>query len=89
MKPPLSLDQQEFLAALEAAGYDYGDDAAENAYVGWCLARETSTHVDPRITRAVLSHDDGRWPRELTSGVMYFEGLRITLSQFLAAGGNT
>jgi hypothetical protein len=142
-------DQHEFVQAMKAAGYDYGEDALESAYTGWCLARETPvkplqgedafhlkpliqrcclangysikdgqtdlkdyvykaayallwavgavrTHTGPvtpvpradaRIIQAVLAHHDRRWPPELTSGIMFYRGLRITLSQFLAAGG--
>lgn len=78
-------DQHEFVQAMKAAGYDYGEDALENAYVGWCLAREQ--RPDPRIAQAVLAHDDRRWPPELTSGVMFYQGLRVSLAEFLAAGG--
>lgn len=43
---------KDFQSLLQAAGYNYGDDAAENAYVGYCLAKGTlpnlhSAEVDP------------------------------------------
>jgi len=148
MTQPENKDYLEFLAVLKAAGYDYGEDAAGNAYTGWCLARQTppvplqgedafhlkpliqrcclangytikagqtdlkdyvynaayallwavgairtytggavQTGPDSRIVQAVLAHHDRRWPPELTSGVMFYKGLRITLAEFVAAGG--
>jgi hypothetical protein len=85
MTQPENADYLEFLAVLKAAGYEYGEDAAGNAYTGWCLARQQ--RPDPRIVEAVLVHAGNQWPRELTSGVMFYKGLRITLAEFLAAGG--
>ena len=36
---------------------------------------------DNRLLRAYFDHD-GVWPRELTSGIMFYEGLRITIEEF-------
>ncbi len=38
--------------------------------------------IDSRIARAYLFFN-GKWPKELTSGIMFFDGLRITLHDFV------
>lgn len=40
---------------------------------------------DPRLYQAWL-YWEGKWPAQLTSGVMYFDGLRIHISEFLSVG---
>jgi len=42
--------------------------------------------IDPRIYSAVIANG-GIWPAELGSGVMFYEGCRVTLRDFLNAGG--
>jgi len=36
---------------------------------------------DSRLREAFLQHN-GKWPTSLTSGVMYWRGLRITFEEF-------
>jgi hypothetical protein len=40
--------------------------------------------TDDRLYRAIAAWG-GKWPRELTSGVMFYDGLRITRAEFLKA----
>lgn len=37
--------------------------------------------MDDRIVAAVVHHD-GKWPKDLPSGVMFFMGLKITRAEF-------
>jgi hypothetical protein len=34
------------------------------------------------ILRRAIAHYNYKWPKELTSGVMFFEGQRITIEEF-------
>ena len=44
--------------------------------------------TDDRLAKAVAYHN-GAWPEQLTSGVMFFDGLRITRAEFeRIAGGH-
>lgn len=38
---------------------------------------------DSRLLEAIYHHS-GKWPPELTSGIMFWRGLRITLDEFIA-----
>lgn len=42
--------------------------------------------TDPRLYSAVIAHG-GVWPSSLISGVMFYDGLRITVEDFVKAGG--
>lgn len=42
--------------------------------------------MDDRIYRAVAAWG-GKWPEQLESGVMFYDGLRITRVEFEAATG--
>jgi hypothetical protein len=44
-------------------------------------AVEPSMHRSQVIARARMAHG-GKWPEELTSGVMFYEGLRVTRDDF-------
>lgn len=43
----------------------------------------TPNQFDPRLIRAVNEHH-GKWPAQLVSGVMFFDGLKITQVEFAA-----
>lgn len=43
--------------------------------------KQTSELPDARLRRAV-SHYNYKWPKSLPSGVMFYEGLRITVIEF-------
>lgn len=42
--------------------------------------------LDPRVYSAMVSCG-GVWPADLVSGVMFYDGFRVTLRDFLKAGG--
>jgi hypothetical protein len=43
-------------------------------------------HREDEIRRAV-AYNDGKWPSQLWTGIMFFNGLRITKQEFIAQGG--
>lgn len=40
--------------------------------------------IDRHILRRACRHHDWKWPESLTSGVMFFDGERITIEAFTA-----
>lgn len=36
-----------------------------------------------QIIRRAIADNDYKWPKQLTSGVMFFEGERITIEEFM------
>lgn len=42
--------------------------------------------IDSRLYSAVIANH-GIWPSSLISGVMFYDGLRITVEDFIKAGG--
>ncbi|TWI04851.1 hypothetical protein IP90_00991 [Luteimonas cucumeris] len=42
--------------------------------------------MDRRVYSAVIACN-GVWPAELVSGVMFYDGYRVTAAEFIAAGG--
>lgn len=66
-------------------GYDYFDISK---YVGQRLFVETEISVEEyrKVQKATLKavlHHNNVWPKELTSGVMFFDGCRITYKEFM------
>ena len=53
MNPPMTLEK--FQELLQAAGYNYGSDAAENALVGYELADEVNVIVATADWKAMLA----------------------------------
>lgn len=42
--------------------------------------------LDSRVYSAVIANK-GLWPKDLVSGVMFYNGCKITVADFVAAGG--
>jgi len=44
--------------------------------------RSRAVKVDPRIVAAYIHHK-GKWPGDIESGIVYCDGLRVTIDDFL------
>lgn len=82
------MNEKQFIAALYQAGWrDTCDAQHEGIKKLWnelsvsAPELDTTDH-DIHVSRAVEAWD-GKWPKVLTSGVLFYEGARITRAEFM------